>query len=395
MRESFTLIELLVVIAILAVLATAVVLVLNPSQLLAQGRDSTRLSDLSALNSALSLFQTDQWNQPLGNASTTYVSIPDSSSTCGNLGLPALPGGYSYACVPAASSTRTDGSGWIPVNLTLISSGSPLSKLPIDPVNTTSSGLYYTYTPGGSFELTAIPESQKYKAQIETNPMIQMIPGVIAYGSNLNLSPLFNASGLVGYWPLDGNASDMSGNGNNGTLVNSPMWTSGCKVGGCLSFNGTSSNASVNLSAALNSLITTSNQVSFSAWVRPNSQISTQVVGWGYMNGVWIDGNGQIVGEINVNSTREDATPRYVIPSYGTWYYAAGTGDAISGVTKLYINGVMVSSKTYVPGSITSISGNPVIGAGNGYFNGLIDDVRIYNRPLSAAEIQAMYNAEK
>ncbi len=44
-RESFTLIELLVVIAILAVLATAVVLVLNPSQLLAQGRDSTRLSD--------------------------------------------------------------------------------------------------------------------------------------------------------------------------------------------------------------------------------------------------------------------------------------------------------------------------------------------------------------
>ncbi len=100
-RNSFTLIELLVVIAILAVLATAVVLVLNPAQLLAQGRDSTRLSDLAALQSALSLFQADQYSQSLGIASTTYISIPDSSSTCGDLGLPALPSGYSYACVPS------------------------------------------------------------------------------------------------------------------------------------------------------------------------------------------------------------------------------------------------------------------------------------------------------
>ena len=55
----FTLIELLVVIAILAVLATAVVVVLNPAELLKQGRDSTRLSDFSAIHSAIAFYLSD------------------------------------------------------------------------------------------------------------------------------------------------------------------------------------------------------------------------------------------------------------------------------------------------------------------------------------------------
>ncbi|MCX6788427.1 MAG: type II secretion system protein, partial [Candidatus Jorgensenbacteria bacterium] len=61
-KLGFTLVELLIVIAILAILAVAVVLVLNPAQLLKQGRDSTRLSDMAALNSALALFNTDVAN---------------------------------------------------------------------------------------------------------------------------------------------------------------------------------------------------------------------------------------------------------------------------------------------------------------------------------------------
>src|SRR3989344_7995871 len=56
---GFTLIELLIVIAILVVLSVAVVVILNPAELLRQARDSTRISDLASVNSAIALYLAD------------------------------------------------------------------------------------------------------------------------------------------------------------------------------------------------------------------------------------------------------------------------------------------------------------------------------------------------
>ncbi|MGB9639237.1 MAG: hypothetical protein ACPL1F_08155 [bacterium] len=161
-NSSFTLIKLLVVIAILAILAVVVVVVINPSELLKQARDSTRLSDLQTLNKAIALFQADQVGKSLGDPNTIYISIPDptlsgnQTSTCSSLNLPQLPSGYQYHCVSKDNLTKIDGKGWLPVPLKDISYGSPIPKLPIDPINQTSTGEYYTYTPGGSWELTAL-----------------------------------------------------------------------------------------------------------------------------------------------------------------------------------------------------------------------------------------------
>jgi prepilin-type N-terminal cleavage/methylation domain-containing protein len=84
-RRGFTLIELLVVIAIIAILAVVVVLTLNPAQLLASGRDSSRISDMSSLNSAINLYNnTDQGGASgysLGSSNTVYISIPDPNAT--------------------------------------------------------------------------------------------------------------------------------------------------------------------------------------------------------------------------------------------------------------------------------------------------------------------------
>ncbi len=74
--KGFTLIELLIVIAILAILATAVVLVLNPAQILAQARDSQRISDLSSVKSAIALYLATTTSTPTMTAGpfSSYVA---------------------------------------------------------------------------------------------------------------------------------------------------------------------------------------------------------------------------------------------------------------------------------------------------------------------------------
>ncbi len=155
--KGFTLIELLVVIAILAVLAVAVVLVLNPAELIRQARDTTRISDIAALNSAVALFLADV-TSPTWSATVRCTS-----------GTETVVGA---ACTLNASTT-VDGTGWVNLDFTDISSGSPLPRLPIDPVNDSGSatcagavdGCYYGYRSSattGKYKIFANMESVKY-----------------------------------------------------------------------------------------------------------------------------------------------------------------------------------------------------------------------------------------
>ena len=112
--RGFTLIELLIVIAIIAILAIIIVIAINPARILEKTRDSQRFSDLTSLATAVNLYLADSHD-------FTGLVGPYSSIDAG------------FADDNARK--KNDGTGWIPINFTLVSSGAPIAALPLDPVN--------------------------------------------------------------------------------------------------------------------------------------------------------------------------------------------------------------------------------------------------------------------
>ena len=167
-KRGFTLVELLVALGIISILSVTVLVTVNPAELLKQSRDTNRISDLSSIQTAMQLYVNDVTPTQLGTSSIAFLSIPDATATttagtnCSALGFQ----GGGFHCVSATSSHLVNGTGWMPINLTKVGSGAPLTSLPTDPINTSSSGLFYTYTNDGTkWEACAMPESNKSKAK--------------------------------------------------------------------------------------------------------------------------------------------------------------------------------------------------------------------------------------
>jgi prepilin-type N-terminal cleavage/methylation domain-containing protein len=133
--QSFTLIELLIVLGILAILMSIVVITLNPAEMLKKTRDTRRISDLSAISQAISLYQVSNPDTSLGIYKTVYVSLPAVNADCSDLNLPALPSGYSYKCSTLENYRKINGNGWLPVNFSNVDISAPISVLPVDPTN--------------------------------------------------------------------------------------------------------------------------------------------------------------------------------------------------------------------------------------------------------------------
>lgn len=142
--RGFTLLELLIVIAIIAILSVILVLVLNPAETLKKSRDAQRISDLSTVKTALGLILTASSTPYLdassngtcnggGGTETVYLSAS------GFTGVPSGFGALGGTGSTTALSGGVNGTGWIPVAFSWLSGGSPISNLPVDPVNTGTS----------------------------------------------------------------------------------------------------------------------------------------------------------------------------------------------------------------------------------------------------------------
>lgn len=184
--KGFTLIELLIVIGILAVLATITILVLNPAQLFAQGRDSQRITDLGAVRSAISLYlatvSSPDMDEGGGACGTNYWSTI-TGSTEGFTGTPTL---------DASHGQEVDGAGWIPITFSDVTGGSPLAALPHDPSNTTALNYQYQCNDTAkTFELNAIMESTRYASGGDDD--VESTDG----GDNDNIYEIGSAPGLA------------------------------------------------------------------------------------------------------------------------------------------------------------------------------------------------------
>ncbi len=157
---SFTLVELIIVIAILAILAGVVIFAIQPGRMIDQSNDSKRVTELQSIAKAIQYITIIQSNLNFGDAHTVYISLPDDSATCASYALPSLPSGYTYACKNSDDYRKIDGNGWIPMDFRESDFSTLLSTLPVDPVNNVD--YYYSYNPGGSYELNAFLKSDKY-----------------------------------------------------------------------------------------------------------------------------------------------------------------------------------------------------------------------------------------
>ncbi|MGC9048729.1 MAG: LamG domain-containing protein [Patescibacteria group bacterium] len=223
---------------------------------------------------------------------------------------------------------------------------------------------------------------------------------------DLGLNGRFLSFGLVGYWKMD-EGSGTTAYGNNGTLVNGPTWTTG-KVGGALSFDGVDDY--VNFGDVLD--IGTSDW-SYGCWFKADWTAASQtksiiaksrygsnigryylVFESGYLRTVL-----QTSGGDKIINTSE--TP-YLD---GNWHHAFVTIDR-DGLMKLYVDGVLKGSIDVSAGAFNNYNTPYPFGIGayqnvggtafdRHWFKGLIDEVRVYNRALSDAEIKAIYEATK
>jgi len=191
-------------------------------------------------------------------------------------------------------------------------------------------------------------------------------------------------------------AMDASGTGNHGNVNGNPQWTNG-RAGKALDLDGSGDFAQVPDSPSLRLGI----QQTAAAWikVKANPIDFSRLVGKGNIThrnyGLWRAADGDLIYQFysagSYCNFQDNAGPGSDsnIPADSKWYHVAGTYDGTTG--RLYINGTEVHSSTCT--AIPYITDDPLtIGFVyyHDYFNGTIDEVRVYSRALSGSEIRAL-----
>jgi hypothetical protein len=187
--------------------------------------------------------------------------------------------------------------------------------------------------------------------------------------------------------------TDISGNGNNGTLVNGVGY-SGDNLGS-LSFDGVDDSVDCGTSAVLN----VGNNITVNAWFYVNSNsayqpIVSKVLSDGSLGWEVANSSGSFRTTFRPTATQINLTAGSLV--VGNWYMGTMTFDGVT--AKLYLNGTQTGS-TSTGGPVTLNSSQPLQIGTRGipvnWYNGNISIAQIYNRALTAQEVQQSFNATR
>ena len=207
-------------------------------------------------------------------------------------------------------------------------------------------------------------------------------------------------AGLPGWWRMAGatfapcgTITDSSGHGNTATCVGAPTYAVPYSGVGALALNGTSQKATVSNSTSFNSL----SSLTISVWIKApaNSMVSFARIVEKGTNTEWallVNNNSGTDNTVWFQGLSAHLCLGTTVPvADGTWHLVTATNAA--NVTTLYIDG-RPNATSGATCSIGSSTGDITIGeylGGGNYFNGVIEDLRIYDHALTPSDVSTLF----
>lgn len=219
---------------------------------------------------------------------------------------------------------------------------------------------------------------------------------------------VFPQTDLLGHWALDETggtfASDNSSLDNIGILKGGMNFNDNSVpgyYGGALSFDGVDDYITLG-DPADGSLDMGENDFSISSWFFIPQHVSTRRTivnkSHGGLNGyaLRVNNNNRMIADFRTDYSNITCfTDQYVTEN--EWHYAVVVFDRVAGLLSMYLDGALIGSKEIGPGSVDNdfefrIGANASGAVANKFFNGILDEVKLFNRALSAAEVSDLFN---